>query len=84
MSMELPRTPALVRLLTNAGSLIVLMLASPDSAGRRSPRKAEKKPVYVLNLTIPPRFVDNTVDPSKAAVQLQVLLLTTVHGPSLC
>ncbi|KAM5535475.1 hypothetical protein V8D89_010812, partial [Ganoderma adspersum] len=36
-----------------------------------SPRKTEKKSVYVLNLTIPPRFVDNTVDPAKTAVQLQ-------------
>ncbi|KAI1796165.1 hypothetical protein LXA43DRAFT_988663 [Ganoderma leucocontextum] len=40
-------------------------------ASRRSPRKTEKKPVYVLNLTIPPRFVDNTVEPAKTAVQLQ-------------
>ncbi|PIL37355.1 hypothetical protein GSI_01048 [Ganoderma sinense ZZ0214-1] len=38
---------------------------------RRSPRKTEKKPVYVLNLTISPRFVDNTVEPAKTAVQLQ-------------
>ncbi|KAI0677319.1 hypothetical protein C8Q78DRAFT_1065895 [Trametes maxima] len=36
-----------------------------------SPRKAEKKPVYVLNLTIPPRFVDNCVEPAKSAVHLQ-------------
>ncbi|KAI0650516.1 hypothetical protein C8Q79DRAFT_390579 [Trametes meyenii] len=41
------------------------------TTGRRSPRKAEKKPVYVLNLTIPPRFVDNCVEPAKSAVQLQ-------------
>ncbi|KAH9899633.1 hypothetical protein C8Q73DRAFT_329317 [Cubamyces lactineus] len=41
------------------------------SALRRSPRKTEKKPVYVLNLSIPPRFVDNCVEPAKAAVHLQ-------------
>ncbi|KAL1946475.1 hypothetical protein VTO73DRAFT_14579 [Trametes versicolor] len=41
------------------------------SSVRRSPRKAEKKAVYVLNLTIPPRFVDNCIEPAKAAVQLQ-------------
>ncbi|KAI0774490.1 hypothetical protein C8Q74DRAFT_1317230 [Fomes fomentarius] len=38
---------------------------------RRSPRKTEKKPVYVLNLTVSPRQVDNCVDPNKSAVQLQ-------------
>lgn len=42
------------------------------SGRRMSPRKTEKRSVYVLNLTIPPRFVDNTVDPAKSAVQLQV------------
>ncbi|KAI9000797.1 hypothetical protein BD414DRAFT_406416 [Trametes punicea] len=41
------------------------------AASRRSPRKSEKKPVYVLNLTIPPRFVDNCVGPAKAAIHLQ-------------
>ncbi|TBU47222.1 hypothetical protein BD309DRAFT_856433 [Dichomitus squalens] len=49
----------------------ILMLAHLRLAVGRSPRKVEKKPVYVLNLTIPPRFIDNTVEPSKAAVQLQ-------------
>ncbi|KAI0353061.1 hypothetical protein OH77DRAFT_1554698 [Trametes cingulata] len=44
---------------------------TPSAAVRRSPRKTEKKPVYVLNLTIPPRFVDNCIEPAKAAVQLQ-------------
>ncbi|KZT71436.1 hypothetical protein DAEQUDRAFT_666030 [Daedalea quercina L-15889] len=38
---------------------------------RRSPRKSEKKPVYVLNLTVPPREVDNCLEPAKAAVHLQ-------------
>ncbi|KAI0772145.1 hypothetical protein BD413DRAFT_678644, partial [Trametes elegans] len=44
---------------------------TPLSAVRRSPRKTEKKPVYVLNFIIPPRFVDNCIEPAKAAVQLQ-------------
>ncbi|KAH9948429.1 hypothetical protein B0H21DRAFT_244966 [Amylocystis lapponica] len=43
----------------------------PRSAARRSPRKSEKRPVYVLNLSIPPRDVDNCLEPAKAAVQLQ-------------
>ncbi|KAF9266346.1 hypothetical protein L218DRAFT_956702 [Marasmius fiardii PR-910] len=34
-------------------------------ATRRSPRKAEKKVVYVLNLTIPPDKVDNLLEPAK-------------------
>ncbi|TFK85447.1 hypothetical protein K466DRAFT_494735 [Polyporus arcularius HHB13444] len=38
---------------------------------RRSPRKTEKKPVYVLNITIPPQHVDNCIEPSKASVHLQ-------------
>ncbi|KAI9068501.1 hypothetical protein FKP32DRAFT_1561492 [Trametes sanguinea] len=50
---------------------------------RRSPRKTEKKPVYVLNLSIPPRFIDNCLEPAKASIQLQnstaaVALLTSV------
>ena len=36
------------------------------------PRKGDKKPVYVLNITIPPIFVDNHVEPSKSAVNIQV------------
>lgn len=35
-------------------------------------RKGDKKPVYVLNITIPPIFVDNHVEPSKSAVNIQV------------
>ncbi|RDX53868.1 hypothetical protein OH76DRAFT_1462114 [Lentinus brumalis] len=38
---------------------------------RRSPRKTEKRPVYVLNITIPPQHVDNCIEPSKASVHLQ-------------
>ncbi|KAI0832649.1 hypothetical protein BC628DRAFT_1441564 [Trametes gibbosa] len=56
---------------------------TPAHTVRRSPRKTEKKAVYVLNLTISPRFVDNCVEPAKAAVQLQnsaaaVTFLTSV------
>ncbi|KIP02103.1 hypothetical protein PHLGIDRAFT_112417 [Phlebiopsis gigantea 11061_1 CR5-6] len=43
----------------------------PLSAIRRSPRNSEKRPIYVINITIPPRHVDNCVQPSKTAVQLQ-------------
>ncbi|PCH40853.1 hypothetical protein WOLCODRAFT_99424 [Wolfiporia cocos MD-104 SS10] len=41
------------------------------SNARRSPRKAEKRPVYVLNMTIPTRHVDNCMEPAKTAVKLQ-------------
>ncbi|KIK29224.1 hypothetical protein PISMIDRAFT_89800 [Pisolithus microcarpus 441] len=37
---------------------------------RRPPRKGEKKPIYVLNLTIPVRHIDNCMEPAKTAVQL--------------
>ena len=35
------------------------------------PKKGEKKPAYVLNITIPPILVDNYVEPSKSAVNIQ-------------
>jgi DNA mismatch repair protein MLH3 len=41
------------------------------AAIRRSPRKAEKRPVYVLNITLPRAEVDNCLDPAKAMVQLR-------------
>ncbi|KAF9809852.1 hypothetical protein IEO21_07213 [Rhodonia placenta] len=43
----------------------------PRSNTRRSPRKTEKKPAYVLKLSIPPQHVDNCVEPAKTVVQLQ-------------
>ncbi|KAF9534670.1 hypothetical protein CPB83DRAFT_802764 [Crepidotus variabilis] len=43
----------------------------PRSTIRRSPRKLEKKPVYVLNITVAPEDVDNCVEPSKTAVKLR-------------
>lgn len=45
------------------------------SAIRRSPRKNEKKPIYVLNITIAPADVDNCLDPTKSLVQLRVSAL---------
>ncbi|KIY49467.1 hypothetical protein FISHEDRAFT_65439 [Fistulina hepatica ATCC 64428] len=38
---------------------------------RRSPRKSEKNPVYVLNILVPPKDVDNCLEPSKAAVHFR-------------
>lgn len=51
-------------------------LSHSPPATRRSPRRMEKKPVYVLNLIIPPQTVDNCLEPAKAAVQLQVYSCT--------
>lgn len=39
---------------------------------RRSPRRGEKKPVYVLKISVPPSEVDNGLDPAKTIVGLQV------------
>ncbi|KAH8118722.1 hypothetical protein DFH11DRAFT_695793 [Phellopilus nigrolimitatus] len=44
---------------------------SPRPGTRRSPRKGERRPIYALNLTIPPREIDNCLDPEKAAVHFQ-------------
>ncbi|KAJ8086935.1 DNA mismatch repair protein [Marasmius tenuissimus] len=38
---------------------------------RRSPRKAEKKAVYVLNLIVPPDKVDNLFEPKKSVIHLR-------------
>ncbi|KIM68946.1 hypothetical protein SCLCIDRAFT_104473 [Scleroderma citrinum Foug A] len=35
---------------------------------RRPPRKGVKRPIYVLNLTIPTRNIDNCLEPAKTAV----------------
>ncbi|GBE79898.1 hypothetical protein SCP_0211000 [Sparassis crispa] len=43
----------------------------PRSKTRRSPRKTEKRPVYVLDLIVPQRDVDNCLEPAKSAVHLQ-------------
>lgn len=41
-------------------------------AARRSPRKNEKRPAYVLQLTIARDTVDSLLDPSKRSVYLSV------------
>ncbi|KAE9409939.1 hypothetical protein BT96DRAFT_984267 [Gymnopus androsaceus JB14] len=41
------------------------------SSTRRSPRKIEKRPVYILNLVIPPHQIDNLLEPAKAALHFQ-------------
>ncbi|KAG1752530.1 uncharacterized protein EDB91DRAFT_1216091 [Suillus paluster] len=41
------------------------------SSVRRSPRKGEKKPIYVLNLVIPTRHIDNCLEPAKSVVQIE-------------
>ncbi|KAG6378611.1 carboxyl transferase domain-containing protein [Boletus reticuloceps] len=40
-------------------------------SARRSPRKGEKKPVYVLNVVIPVKHIDNCLEPSKSTVELE-------------
>ncbi|KIL70278.1 hypothetical protein M378DRAFT_183827 [Amanita muscaria Koide BX008] len=42
-----------------------------DVISRRSPRKGEKRPVYVLNLTMPPERIDNCLEPTKSAIHIQ-------------
>ncbi|KAF8897803.1 hypothetical protein BD779DRAFT_1465906 [Infundibulicybe gibba] len=42
-------------------------------AARRSPRRTEKKPVYVLNLTVPPQDIDNCLEPAKTVLCFQDL-----------
>lgn len=59
---------ALVRSST-VGNLFLLIFAL---ATRRSPRKNEKKPVFVLNISIAPEEVDNCLEPSKSSIQLSV------------
>ncbi|KAL7409918.1 hypothetical protein BDY24DRAFT_355430 [Mrakia frigida] len=47
--------------------------ASPGSPSRsrRSPRKLDRKPIYVLNLLVPPKKLDRNLEPAKAAVQFE-------------
>ncbi|KAL4243882.1 DNA mismatch repair MutL/HexB family protein [Abortiporus biennis] len=44
---------------------------SRRSATRRSPRKTEKKPVYVLNINLPSKEIDNCLEPAKAIVHFR-------------
>ena len=39
---------------------------------RRSPRKLDRKPIYVLNLLVPPKKLDRNLEPAKAAVHFEV------------
>ncbi|KAL1735871.1 hypothetical protein EV714DRAFT_267417 [Schizophyllum commune] len=43
----------------------------PLATVRRSPRKSEKRPVYVLNITVPSHQVDNCLEPAKAEVNFE-------------
>ncbi|KAJ3532141.1 hypothetical protein NMY22_g7868 [Coprinellus aureogranulatus] len=43
----------------------------PGAGIRRSPRKAEKRPVYCLNISIPPSDIDNCVEPGKSTILLK-------------
>lgn len=52
----------------SSGAPLHYVLLGPQPGSRRG----DKKPVYVLNITIPPIFVDNHVEPSKSAVNIQV------------
>ncbi|KAF5333492.1 hypothetical protein D9611_002521 [Ephemerocybe angulata] len=38
---------------------------------RRSPRKAEKRPIFVLNINVPPSRVDNCLEPGKSSVVIK-------------
>jgi len=40
----------------------------PHAPSRRSPRKSERRPVYVLNISVPSRSLDVTLDPAKTDV----------------
>ncbi|KAH8830346.1 hypothetical protein DL96DRAFT_1592536 [Flagelloscypha sp. PMI_526] len=40
-------------------------------ASRRSPKKSEKKSIYLLNITLPRELIDNGLEPSKNAVVVQ-------------
>ena len=42
------------------------------AAVRRSPRKIEKRPIYVINVFIAPEDVDNYIEPTKNVVHLRV------------
>ncbi|KAF8530908.1 hypothetical protein JB92DRAFT_2854261 [Gautieria morchelliformis] len=46
---------------------------TPRSTVRRSPRKNERRPVFVLNISAPPRHIDNCLEPSKSAIHIQNL-----------
>ncbi|KDQ08852.1 hypothetical protein BOTBODRAFT_148476 [Botryobasidium botryosum FD-172 SS1] len=43
----------------------------PHPSTRRAPRKAERRPVYLLHLQLPPRSFDICLEPAKAAVTFE-------------
>ena len=45
---------------------------TPSIVRRRSPRKNEKRPVYVLNINLPQEMVDMCIEPSKHSIQVSV------------
>ncbi|KAG2060170.1 hypothetical protein BDR06DRAFT_548953 [Suillus hirtellus] len=67
------------RLIDNKFSNSTFMKHAYDEGGetslrssvRRSPRKGEKRAIYVLNLGIPTRLIDNCLEPAKSAVQIE-------------
>ena len=52
--------------------LYIHLLLWRCAAVRRSPRKIEKKPIYVINVLIAPEDVDNHIEPTKSVVHLRV------------
>ncbi|KAF8505939.1 hypothetical protein F5888DRAFT_1604331 [Russula emetica] len=40
------------------------------TAGVRSPRKLDRKPIYVLSLTVPPKDIDNCLEPGKSMIHV--------------
>jgi hypothetical protein len=42
---------------------------------RRSPRKAERRPIYVLNIHLPPSELDNCLEPTKTEMGFKVVTM---------
>lgn len=42
---------------------------------RRSPRKLDRKPIYVLSLTVPSKDIDNCLEPGKSLIHVSVSLI---------
>lgn len=58
-------------------------LTRKSTATRRSPRKGEKRAIYVLNLALSRRMVDSTLEPSKKSVYLSVSSHSRRNNPLL-
>jgi len=72
LSTRLERGIYHVRVCLLPNSNVLHLTISEILAIRRSPRKSEKKPVYVLNISIAPDEVDNFLDPAKNIILLRV------------